>query len=166
MEKRTLKTLALSREAKTRYRNVNRAAKNKVLTFIPWLAAALNAIYKANQSTNSPFKLEIVLKLAHLLGHLKQTTNSCTLNHPISDHALLMQDHDVTTQIWGLNYTQIWSKMQILEGYAEFESFAYIVRHYESAVEATSLLSSVTSLAIRVCVGISANTPQNRISPR
>ena len=60
MEKRTLKTLALSREAKTRYRNVNRAAKNKVLTFIPWLAAALNAIYKANQSTNSPFKLEIV----------------------------------------------------------------------------------------------------------
>ena len=56
--------------------------------------------------------------------------------------------------------------MQILEGYAEFESFAYIVRHYESAVEATSLLSSVTSLAIRVCVGISANTPQNRISPR
>ena len=33
------------------------------------------------------FKLEIVLKLAHLLGPLEQTTNSCTLDHPISDHA-------------------------------------------------------------------------------
>ena len=28
------------------------------------------------------------------------------------------------------SYTQIWSKMQILEGYAEFESFAYIARRY------------------------------------
>ena len=36
-------------------------------------AAALNAIYKANQSSNWPFKLEIVLKLAHLLGPLEQT---------------------------------------------------------------------------------------------
>ena len=35
--------------------------------------------------------------------------------------------------------------MQILEGYAEFESFA---GDYESAAEATSLLSSVASLAI------------------
>ena len=51
-------------EKRTRYLNVNRAAKNKlVLTKIgaynpiPWWAAALNAlIYKANQSTNSPFK--------------------------------------------------------------------------------------------------------------
>ena len=35
---------------------------------------------------NCPFKLEIVLKqLARLLGPLEQTTNSCTLNHPISD---------------------------------------------------------------------------------
>ena len=38
--------------------------------------------------------------------------------------------------------------MQILEGYAEFESFAYIARRYNSAAEATSLLSSVASLAI------------------
>ena len=28
-----------------------------------------------------------------------------------------MLDHDVTAQIW----EQIWSEMQILEGYAEFE---------------------------------------------
>ena len=41
-----------------------------------------------------------------------------------------MQDHDVTTQIWGLTYTQIWSKMQFLEGYAEFEGFTYIARRY------------------------------------
>ena len=38
-------------------------------------------------------------------------------------------------------------KMQILENYAEFESFAYIARPYNSAAEATSLLSSVASLA-------------------
>ena len=38
--------------------------------------------------------------------------------------------------------------MQILEGYAEFESFAYIAWRYNSAAEATSLLSSVASLAI------------------
>ena len=38
--------------------------------------------------------------------------------------------------------------MQILEGYAEFESFAYIARDFESAAEATSLLSSVASLTI------------------
>ena len=47
--------------------------------YIPWLAAALNTIYKANQSTNCPLKLEIVLKLAHQLGPLEQTTNSRTL---------------------------------------------------------------------------------------
>ena len=29
--------------------------------------------------------------------------------------------------------------MQILEGYVEFESFAYIARRYNSAAEATSL---------------------------
>ena len=38
----------------------------------------------------------------------------------------------------------MWSKMQILEGYAEF----YIARDYESAAEATSLLSSIASLAM------------------
>ena len=38
--------------------------------------------------------------------------------------------------------------MQILEGYTEFESFSYIGRRYYSAAEATSLLSSVASLAI------------------
>ena len=36
----------------------------------------------------------------------------------------------------------------MLEGYAEFERFAYIVRDYKSAAEANSLLSSVASLAI------------------
>ena len=45
-------------------------------------------------------------------------------------------------------YGVLRSKMQILEGYGDFESFAYIARDYESAVEATSLLSSVASLAI------------------
>ena len=39
--------------------------------------------------------------------------------------------------------------MQILEGYAEFESFADIARRYNSAAESTSLLSSVASLAIK-----------------
>ena len=38
--------------------------------------------------------------------------------------------------------------MHILEGYAEFEFFAYIARSYNSAAEAISLLSSVASLAI------------------
>ena len=38
--------------------------------------------------------------------------------------------------------------MQILEGYAEFESFAYIARRYNTVAEATSLLSSVVLLAI------------------
>ena len=38
--------------------------------------------------------------------------------------------------------------MQILEGYGELKSFAYIARDYKSAIEATSLLSSVASLAI------------------
>ena len=44
----------------------------------------------------------------------------------------------------------MWSKMQILEGYAEYDSFnfAYIARDYESAAEATSLLCWVASLAM------------------
>ena len=32
----------------------------------------------------------------------------------ISDHELQIQGHDITTQIWGLTYSQIWSKMQLL----------------------------------------------------
>ena len=52
------------------------------------IAAALNAIYKANQSTNSPFKQKIVLKLAYLLGPLEQKTKSCTGDHLISNHEL------------------------------------------------------------------------------
>ena len=82
-------------EKRTRYLNINRAAKNKLLVTknlsvnpIPWTAAALNTIYKANQSTNYPFKLAIVLKLAHQLGPLERATNSCTLNHPILNHEL------------------------------------------------------------------------------
>ena len=38
--------------------------------------------------------------------------------------------------------------MQILDAYAEFESFAYIARRYNTAAEVISLLSSVASLAI------------------
>ena len=38
--------------------------------------------------------------------------------------------------------------MLILEGYAEFESFAYIAWRYNSAAQSTSLLSPVASLAI------------------
>ena len=38
---------------------------------------------------------------------------------------------------WQLTQREIWSKMQILEGFAEFESFWYIARDYESAAEAT-----------------------------
>ena len=45
----------------------------------------------------------------------------------------------------------MWSKMQILEGHAEFESFCLHCRElYNSAAEATSLLSSVASLVINV----------------
>ena len=93
-EKRTLKTLILSRKANTlpqcKSSCEKQAGSDKNLSVkpYPWSAAALNAIYKANQSTNCPFKLEIVLKLAHLLGALEQTTNSCTLIHSISDHEL------------------------------------------------------------------------------
>ena len=67
-------------EKRTRYLIVNGA--------IPWSAAALNANYTCNadQSTNSPFKREIVLKLAHLLGPLEQTTNSCSLNQKYNDY--------------------------------------------------------------------------------
>ena len=45
------------------------------------------------------------------------------LEWSILNHELSKQDHDVTAQIWGPTYTQIWSKMQILESYVEFESF-------------------------------------------
>ena len=48
--------------------------------------------------------------------------------------------------------------MQILEAYAEFESFAYIARRYNSAAEATSLLSSVASLVISSFMKYSFNT--------
>ena len=37
-----------------------------------------NTIFKANQSTDSAFKLEIALKLAHLVRLLEKKTNSCT----------------------------------------------------------------------------------------
>ena len=61
-------------EKRTRYLSVNQTAKEQAGIDTNWsvkayslIAAALNAIYKANQITNSPFELEIVLKLAHLL---------------------------------------------------------------------------------------------------
>ena len=98
-EKKTLKTVGLSRKAntlpqcKSSCKKQAGSDKNLSVNPIPWSAAALNAIYKANQSTNCPFKLEMVLKLAHLI-------------HPISDHEL--QTEDVTIQMWGLTYTQIW----------------------------------------------------------
>ena len=94
-ENRTLETLVLSREAntlpqcKSSYKEQASSDKNLSVKPIPWSAATLNTIYKGNQSTNCPaFKLEIVLKLAHQLGPLEQTTNSCKLNHPILNHEL------------------------------------------------------------------------------
>ena len=72
-----LKTLVLSREANAlpqcklsceEQAGFDRNWRVKAYSLI---AAALNAIYKANQCTNSPFKLEIVLKLAYLLGPLE-----------------------------------------------------------------------------------------------
>ena len=33
-----------------------------------------------------------------------------------------MQDLDVTAQLWGVTYSQIWAKEK---GYAEFEKFSY-----------------------------------------
>ena len=68
----------------------------------------------------SPFKLEIVLKLAlaHLLGPLKQKMNSCTQDHPISNKSCKYM-----IMVSLPKYTQIWSKMQILEGYTEVEGF-------------------------------------------
>ena len=91
--------------------------------------------------------LEIVSKLAHLLGPLEQKTNWCRRDHPLSNHGF------VNTRSWRHcpnmgSHTQIWSKMQILEGYSEFGSFWYIARDYEFAAEAIWLLSSVASLAI------------------
>ena len=88
------------------------------------IAAALNAIYKATQGTNSPFKPKIAFKFAHLLVPLEQKTNSCTRDHPCN-----FKPRVVNTRSWrhcpnmGSYIDQILSKMQILEGYAEFESF-------------------------------------------
>ena len=93
-KKKTLKTLVLSRAVntlpnwKSSYEEQAGSDKNLSANPIPWSAAALNEIYKANQSTDSPLKLEIVLKLAHLLCPLEQTTNRCTLDDLISDHEL------------------------------------------------------------------------------
>ena len=53
--------------------------------------------------------------------------------------------------------------MQILEGYAEFERFAYVVRDYKSAAKATSLLSSVASLATKELWDI-ARAPVKRLT--
>ena len=64
-EKRTLKTLVLSREAnmlpQCKSSCKEQAGSDKNLSVKPYFfkAVALNAIYKANQSTNCPFKLEI-----------------------------------------------------------------------------------------------------------
>ena len=65
-EKRTLETPVLSRETNT----------------LPQYKSS------CKEQANCPLKLEIVLRLAYHLGPLEQTTNSCTLNHPISDHEL------------------------------------------------------------------------------
>ena len=76
-KKLKLKTLVLSREANAlpqcklsceEQAGFDRNWRVKAYSLI---AAALNAMYKANQCTNSPFKLEIVLKLAYLLGPLE-----------------------------------------------------------------------------------------------
>ena len=91
-------------------------------------------------------------KLAHLLGpHAAPTqqkqsivhiiTNSCTLDHPESNHEERLQDRYVLAQIWGFSYIQIWAEKRVGGIYQ------YISRHYESPAESAWLLSSAASLA-------------------
>ena len=72
-----LKTLVLSREAnalsqcKLSCEEQAGFDRNWSVKAYSLIAAALNAIHKANHFTSSPFRLEIVLKLAYLLGPLE-----------------------------------------------------------------------------------------------
>ena len=83
-ENRTLKTLVLCREANTlpqcKSSCKERASSDKNLSVKTLFrsAATLNTIYKANQSTNCPFKLEIVLKLAHQLNRQRTAAHWIT----------------------------------------------------------------------------------------
>ena len=103
-----------------------------------------------NQSFNCPFKLDIVLKLAHQLGPIEQTTNSCTLNHPI------LEPRVVNTRAWR-HYPNMGSyvhpntvKKGNFRGLPRiWEFFSCIARRYNSAAESTSLLSYVASLAMK-----------------
>ena len=56
-----------------------------------------------------------MVKLSHLLGPQEQTTITFTLDHPISNHKFQIKDYYIIAQIW--------SKIQIIEGYAELENF-------------------------------------------
>ena len=44
-----------------------------------------------------------------------------------------MQDRDVTAQIWGITYTQIWAKKRVTQILRNFPK--HIARNYESATE-------------------------------
>ena len=101
-------------------------------------------IYKANQSTNNPIELKIVLKLAHLLWPLEQKRNSCTV-HGITQFRTTSCKYKIMTLLpkYGVSLTPKYGqkckwKMQNLR------VFAYVAWDYESAAEATS----VASLAI------------------
>ena len=57
-----------------------------------------------------------------------------------------MQDLDVTAQLWGVTYYQIWVKEK---GYAEFEKFSYTYcAHYESASESDQPRSFLARLPL------------------
>ena len=79
-EKRTLKTLDLSRRANTlpqcKSSCKKQAGSVKNLSVKPY--SLISCKIKQTRAL-----IALVLKLAHLLGALEQTTNSCTLIHPI-----------------------------------------------------------------------------------
>ena len=57
-----------------------------------------------------------------------------------------MQELDVTAQLWGVTYYQIWAKEK---GYAEFEKFSYTYcAHYESASESDQPRSFLARLPL------------------
>ena len=117
---------------------------------IPWWAAALNAIYKANQSTNNPIELKIVLKLAHLLWPLEQKRNSCTV-HRITQFRTTSCKYKIMTLLpkYGVSLTPKYGqKCKFYKVTQNLRVFAYVAWDYESAAEATSVATSVASLAI------------------
>ena len=72
--------------------------------------------------------------LTHLLGSQQQLNKrnphavQNTLDHPASNHKEQMQDPDVTAQIWGITYTQIWAKKKGAKRKPEKNSGLYGIR--------------------------------------